>query len=148
MKPQTFAKLGLLATAQEATLLDRLSRHTSALQRYEAQREVLDSYQKRLGILWRGGSVVRAGDAKRAGQFSTQAGEAMRHLIQKIAAEQETLTECADTLAQLRARQRILQERLADALRLEKSSAQDRAAQNLPHLSARLRTKTETTPES
>ena len=134
MKPQAFAKLDLLAAAKEATLLDQLSGHGAALRRYAAQREVLASYQERLGNLWRRGGVVRAGDAKRAGQFSTQAEEAVQQLTETIAAEQAQFSGCAAALAELRARRRILQERLAGALRLEQTIAQNHAAQDIPHL--------------
>ncbi|MBU6448840.1 MAG: hypothetical protein KGQ26_04360 [Rhodospirillales bacterium] len=144
MKPQAFAKLDLLAAAKETTLLDKLSRHNATLQRFEAQREVLAAYQDRLGNLWRSGDVVRAGDAKRAGQFSTQAEEAVQQLTGAIALEQAEHSSCATALAELRARRRILQERLGHALRLEKTLAQDRAARDLPHKPARLYAKTET----
>ncbi|MDE1905487.1 MAG: hypothetical protein KGH75_03440 [Rhodospirillales bacterium] len=133
MKPKVFAKLDLLAAAKETALLDQLSGHNAALQRYAAQREVLTAYQERLGNLWRRGGVVRAGDAKRAGQFSTQAEAAMQQLAETIATEQTQLSGCAAALAELRTRRRILQDRLASALRLEQTFAQNRAAQDLPH---------------
>ena len=144
MKPQAFAKLDLLAAAKEAALLDRLNHHNAALRRYETQREVLASYQERLGTLWRGGGVVRAGDAIRAGHFSTQAEDAMLQLSQAIGDEQMKLNECTAALAELRAKRRILQERLGNVLRLEKTLAQERAARDLPHKPARLHAKTET----
>ncbi|MDE1895635.1 MAG: hypothetical protein KGH91_01030 [Rhodospirillales bacterium] len=134
MKPKVFVKLDLLAAAKETALLDQLSKHNAALQRYAAQREVLASYQERLGNLWRGGGVVRAGDAKRAGQFSTQADAAMQQLAETIATEQTQLSGCAAALAELRARRRILQERLDSSLHLERSTAQNRALQDLPHI--------------
>ncbi len=134
MKPQAFAKLDLLAAAKEARLLEQLSGHNAALRHYEAQREVLTSYQERLGNLWRDGAVVRAGDAKRAGQFSTQAEAVIRQLTETIATEQTQLSGCAAALAELRARRRILQDRLASARRLEQITAQNRAAQDLPYL--------------
>ncbi len=132
MNPQALAKLDLLAAAKEAALLEALARHSQALQRYEAQREVLAAYQARLGDLWRNGAVVRAGDAKRAGQFNHQADTANAQLTQAMAAERAKLAECTAALAQLRARRRSLQERRAGALRLEESKALERAAQNRP----------------
>ncbi len=118
-------------------MLERLGRHSDALRRYEAQREVLTSYQERLAAGWRNGAVVRAGDAKRAGQFSTQAEAATLQLAQAIEAERAKLTECTAALAQLRARRRTLQDRLAGALRLEETKALERAAQNRPTMPAR-----------
>ncbi|MBU6398038.1 MAG: hypothetical protein KJS74_07640 [Rhodospirillales bacterium] len=143
MKPQALAKLDLLAAAKEAALLDSLNRHNAALQRYAAQREVLAAYQTRLGHLWRGGGVVCAGDAKRAGQFSAQAEAAAQQLAETIATEQAQLSGCATALAELRARRRLLQERLDSAMRLEHTIAQNRATQDLPNLPVRLSTKTE-----
>ena len=137
MKPQSLAKLDLLAAAKEAALLERLGRHSDALRRYEAQREVLAAYQDRLADGWRNGAVVRAGDAQRAGQFSTQAQAATLQLAQAMEAERAKLSECAAALAQLRTRRRMLQERLAGALRLEAAKAQERAARNRPTPPAR-----------
>ncbi|MBU6418105.1 MAG: hypothetical protein KGQ79_00055 [Proteobacteria bacterium] len=144
MNPQALAKLDLLAAAKEAALLDSLNRHNAALQRYAAQREVLASYQERLGSLWRGGAVVRAADAIRAGQFSNHAEAAVSQLIQALAAEQAKQTECVAALAELRARRRLLQERLDSAMRLEKTIAEERAARDLPHLARNIHGKTET----
>ena len=132
MNPGALAKLDLLAAAKEAALLDRLSRHHEALQRYEAQHGILSGYQQRLADLWRGGALVRAGDAKRAGQFSIQADEAAAQLIQSLEAERAKLAECAAALAEIRARRRNLQDRLLAAQRLETTKAQERAAQNRP----------------
>ena len=144
MKPQALAKLDLLAAAKEAALLDALSRHNATLRRYESQCEVLTAYQQRLGSMWRDGAVVSAGDAKRAGQFSDQAEGAAYQLAQAIRVEQAKLDECASALAELRTRRRTLQERRSNALRLEQTIAQERAAQSLPHPPARPRPKTQT----
>jgi hypothetical protein len=137
MTPQALAKLDLLAAAKEAALLEALDRHGKALQRYEAQREVLAAYRDRLAAGWRNGAVVRAGDAKRAGQFSTQAEAAALQLMQAMDTERAKFAECAAAMAELRARRRRLRERLEDALRLEETKAQERAAQNRPNLPVR-----------
>lgn len=137
MKPQSLAKLDLLAAAKEAALLEALARHSATLQRYEAQREILVTYQQRLAAGWRGGTVVRAGDARLAEQSGTQAETANSQLAQAMETERTRLAECTAALAQLRARRRKLRERLTNALQLEETKAQERATQNLPHFPIR-----------
>lgn len=134
MKPQSLAKLDLLAAAQEATLLETLDRHTKALQRFEAQRAVLVDYQARLTAGWRSGAMVTAGDAARAANFAAQAEVANQHLAQSIKTEQDKQTECAVALATLRARRETLQERLKTARQAAANQAQDRAERNRPVL--------------
>ena len=138
MNPQAMAKLDLLAAAREAALLEALARHLQALQKYQAQQEVLAAYQQRLAAGWRNGAVVRAADASRAGQFSSQAEAAGAQLAQALETERTKMAECSAALAQLRARRRSLQERLASARHLEITQAQERAAQNQPALRATL----------
>ncbi|MGE4481060.1 hypothetical protein [Acidocella sp.] len=132
MTPQALAKLDLLATAEETSLLAAVNRHQFTLRRYTAQREVMAAYHTRLAAGWRGGTVVQAGQAQLAGLFSTQAETAMAQLDQAIQAEQALLQDSAMALAKLRIRRRALQDKLATALRLAENTALERAAQNRP----------------
>lgn len=134
MKPQTLAKLDLLATAKEATLLETLARHNQTLRQYEAQRAVLDAYQARLMAGWQGGATVTAGGATRAAKFASQAQAARVHLAQAIKTEQDKQAECAVALATLRTHRETLQERLKIAQRVATRQIQDRAERNNPAL--------------
>ena len=126
MKPQTLAKLDLLATAKEAVLLEALDRHDKALQHYESQRTVLALYQARLTAGWCGGNTVTAGEAARAARFATQAEAARQHLAHSMQTEQDKQAECAVALASLRTHRETLHERLKLAQRAVANQIQDR----------------------
>lgn len=132
MTPQSLKRLDLLAAAKEAVLLEQIGKHSLAVQRHEEQLSMLEAYQTRLAAGWQSGSVVPAGEALRAGQFSAQAMAAMTQLEQVMQTDQGRLMEAALALARLRAHRRNLQKTLKRKLREEAERAEERARQNQP----------------
>ncbi|WP_298215980.1 hypothetical protein [Acidocella sp.] len=132
MTPRALERLDLLAAQKEAALVEALSRHSRAVQHFQAQREMLASYYARLDAGWRRAGGVTAGDAARAARFGAQALAAMLQLDASLAAEQARLMESASALARLRAHRRALRERLAAKRRAAAARAEAKAAADLP----------------
>ncbi len=132
MTPRTLERLDLLAAQKEAALAEALSRHSRAVQHFQAQREMLASYYARLDAGWRQAGGITAGDAARAARFGAQALAAMTQLDASLAAEQARLMESASSLARLRTHRRALRVRLVAKRRAAAGRAEIKAAADLP----------------
>ncbi len=132
MKPETLARLDLLAAQREAKVLETISRQTATLEQAAYQRGMLTSYRDRLTASWQGGEVVSAAQARRAGQFAAGAlGAESQIAATEIRAKEQLEAAIAD-LARLKLHRRKLAERLREARRRMLAVAELKAAQDLP----------------
>lgn len=69
MKLRTIERLDLIAAMRQERVQEEIKRHNATLAQVAHQRSVLASYRNRLDESWRGGEVVTAGQAQRAGHF-------------------------------------------------------------------------------
>jgi hypothetical protein len=124
MKAKTLARLELLAAERELQSLEMVRRQNAALAQSEAQRGMLASYRDRLAASWQSGAVVAAGQARRAGQFSTASHGAEAQIGQAAQRATEQLESALDGLAQAQAKRRALREAMHDAARVQERKAE------------------------
>lgn len=132
MKPETLARLDLLAAQREAKLLETIRRQNMALEQAAYQRGMLASYRDRLAASWQGGGVVNAAQARRAGQFAVGALGAESQIVETEIRAKEQLEVAISDLARLKSHRRKLAERLREARRHALAAAELKAAQDLP----------------
>lgn len=132
MKPETLARLDLLAAQRETKLLETIRRQNAALEQAAYQRGMLLSYRDRLAASWQSGVVVSAAQACRAGQFAAGALGAESQIVETEARAKEQLESAIADLARLKAHRRKLAERLRVARRRAQAAAELKAAQDLP----------------
>lgn len=136
MKLQSLVKLDLLAAAQERKLIETLTQHHKALQRYLEQKALLTAYQERLKASWRSGAMICAGDAIRASKFVAHADAAYQHLIDTTKIEQDKKLTCEVSLATLRIRRKKLHQRLSAAKDAEENEMLKRVEKAFPYISS------------
>ena len=132
MKAATLKRLDLLAASREAALLETIQRHNAALKQNEYQRGMLEAYRSRLAASWRGGSVVSAAQARRAGQFSAGALGAEAQIAEHAALATGQVEAAIADLARLKAHRRKLAQRLREAARRAEAQTEVKAERDRP----------------
>ncbi len=132
MKPRTLERLELLAAEREAQLREAVRRHQATLKQNEVNREVLGSYRDRLATSWRDGSVVPAGQARRAGQFAEASFGAEAQIVEALELAAEQLALAMDGLADIQSHRRELREAIAQAERKARMAAELAIEQDRP----------------
>jgi hypothetical protein len=123
MTPRMLARLEWLAREAETPLREAVRRHHATLALAVQQRGVLAAYRDRLGAGWRGGGVVPAGQARRAGLFADASHGAEARIGAAEAQARAQLAEAMAGLAVQQARCRALAEaRRQAALRAERAA--------------------------
>jgi hypothetical protein len=132
MKPETLARLDLLAAGREEKLREEIAQQHAALARLHAQQEMLRAYQDRLGASWRNGAIVSAAQACRSGQFAAGASAAQAQLVETAARAQLQLETAITALARVKAQRRKLAERQHEDKRRREAAAAAKVMQDLP----------------
>jgi hypothetical protein len=119
MKPQTLARLDLLAADRERRILEDIRAQQATLAQVAQQRSVLAAYRARLSGTWRGGEAVRADQARSAGHFVTASQAADTQIDQMEARAHQLLASALATLATTKAHRRSLEVARAKAARMQ-----------------------------
>ncbi len=103
MKIRTVQRLDLIAAMREERVQEEIKRHNESLAQIAHQRGVLAGYRERLGESWRGGGVVTAGQAQRAGHFIRASQAAEVQITQTEAMARRQLDAALQNLARTQA---------------------------------------------
>jgi hypothetical protein len=132
MKPQTLARLDLLAADRERRILEDIRAQQATLAQVAQQRSVLASYRARLSESWQGGEQVRAGQARSAGHFVTASQAADTQIDQMEARAHQQLASALATLASTKAHRRSLEAARAKAARAQEQIITQQQERALP----------------
>jgi len=132
MKPNTLARLDMLAAEQETQLLDAIRRHNATLEQALQQRDMLASYRERLSASWQNGAPVQAAQARRAMQFANASHGADAQIGQAAQRAREQLEAAITSLGQIQARRRALAEAMRKQALQDEREAEQRMERDIP----------------